>query len=47
MTKPLFSPQFARDVKRLQRRHVDLEPLNRVRVVIFERTGSHDELFRG
>jgi len=30
MTKPLFTPQFARDVKRLQRRHVDLEPLKQV-----------------
>lgn len=42
--EPDYTPSFARDLKVLKKRHISLEPLERV--AAFQRAGSHDELFR-
>ena len=41
--KAQFSPAFARDVKRLRKKHVWT---SNDEIALMERTGSHDELFR-
>lgn len=45
MLNPVYTNAFKKDVKLAQKRHRDMEILKRVVDDIFERTGSHADLF--